>query len=602
MIKLKSKKEKEDKCMKVSDYIIDFLAKKNIDKVFSYIGKNAHLCDSIDKHNAIENVFTLHEQAAGFAAEAYARVTGKTGVASTTSGPGATNLVTAIGSCFFDSVPTMFITGQVNTYECQNASECEHNAPVRQIGFQETDIVSIVKPITKYAVLIDGLHNLRYELEKAYFLSQEGRKGPVLIDLPLNLTYRDYNPENEKSFYDSKTYKEACKEKNISDNTIEKALELIVNSRRPVILVGGGARMSDVESELMTLLNKTNIPVVYSLMGKDLIKVDYKYNLGFIGSYGNRYANLTLANSDLLIVLGSRLDARQTGRQLKTFAREAKIIQVDLDKHEIGRALKIDLPIYADVKNFINKLNTKNIYLNIEPWLKKVLSYKERYSPLYTIDKKEKIPNKIISHISRHLKADDIICIDVGIHQMWAAQSLEIRGEQRALFSGGMGAMGFALPAAIGSTLATGKRAIVIVGDGGFQINIQELEIVKRRRLPIKIFIMNNALLGMVSLMQNTHLDKNLIGTKDDYSVPNFKNIGNAYGIKSYEASHLQDIYDLIKMSLDNDNSEIIDIQLDECKDLLEPTIALGRPMEDMSPFLSETELKEQMVIKPLDK
>ncbi len=584
--------------MKVSDYIIEFLVEKKIDKAFHYIGKNAHLCDSIDKNKAIENVFTLHEQSAGFAAEAYARVTGKTGVASTTSGPGATNLVTAIGSCFFDSVPTMFITGQVNTYECKNASECENNAPVRQIGFQETDIVSIVKPITKHAVLIDDLRNLRYELEKAYFLSQEGRKGPVLIDLPLNLTYRDYSPETEKSFYDSETYKKASEEKYIGDDTIEKAVELIANSSRPVILIGGGARMSDVESELMTLLNKTNIPIVYSLMGKDLIKTDYKYNLGFIGSYGNRYANLTLANSDLLIVLGSRLDARQTGREITTFAREAKIIHVDLDEYEMGRRMKIDLLIHADVKNFINKLNTKNIDVKIESWLKKVLSYKERYSSLYTIDKKEKIPNKIIDHISKHLKTDDIICIDVGINQMWAAQSLEITGEQRALFSGGMGAMGFALPAAIGATLATGKRAIVIVGDGGFQINIQELEIIKRRQLPIKIFIMNNALLGMVSLMQNTHLDKNLIGTKDDYSVPNFKNIGNAYGIKSHEASSPQDIYELIKMSLDNDNSEIIDIQLDESKDLVEPTIAAGRSMEDMLPFLSRAELEEHMIVK----
>lgn len=586
--------------MKVSDYIIEFLVMHSIDKVFSYIGKNAHLCDSIDKNEAIENVFLLHEQAAGFAAEAYARVTGKTGVATTTSGPGATNLVTAIGSCFFDSIPTMFITGQVNTYECKNSSECIHNAPVRQIGFQETDIVSIVKPITKYAVLIDDIHNLRYELEKAYFLSQEGRKGPVLIDIPLNLTYKSFDPEIEKSFYDSEIYKESCEEKNITDGTIEKALELISNSQRPVILIGGGVRLSDAESELMILLNRTNIPIVYSLMGKDLIKTDYKYNLGFIGSYGNRYANLTLANADLLIVLGSRLDARQTGRNIATFAREAKIIHVDLDKYELGRRMDIDLLIHADVKTFINKLNAKDIYVNIDPWLQKILGYKEKYSSLVTIEKKEKIPNKIIAHISKQLKEDDIICIDVGIHQMWAAQSLEIRGEQRALFSGGMGAMGFALPAAIGATLGTGKRAIVIVGDGGFQINIQELEVVKRRNLPIKIFIMNNALLGMVSLMQRTHLDANLIGTEKDYSVPNFKNIGNAYGIKSHEASSLKDIYNLINKSLCNDNNEIIDIQLDESKDLVEPILSSDRPMEDMSPFLSRTELEEQMVIKLL--
>ena len=194
--------------MKASDYIIEFLVKHNIDKVFGYIGgNNAHIMDSIDKHKDIEMVNSIHEQGAGFAAEGYARATGKIGVATATSGPGATNLITPIASCFYDSVPAVFITGQVNTYECKNASECENNAPVRQIGFQETDIVNIAKPITKYAVLIDNIHKLRYELEKAVYLSEEGRKGPVLIDIPIDIQYKDIDFAVEKSFYDSELYK-----------------------------------------------------------------------------------------------------------------------------------------------------------------------------------------------------------------------------------------------------------------------------------------------------------------------------------------------------------------------------------------------------------
>lgn len=433
--------------MKVSDYIIEFLVKHNIDKVFGYIGgNNAHIMDSIDNHENIEMVNAIHEQGAGFAAEGYARATGKIGVATATSGPGATNLITPIASCFYDSVPAIFITGQVNTYECKNASECENNAPVRQIGFQETDIVSVVKPITKYAVLIDNIHDLKYELEKAVYLSEEGRKGPVLIDIPIDLQYKDINFDEEKSFYGSEIHKESPIEKDMDDE-IETIAKLINDAKRPVILVGGGARISDVELELNALLRKTNIPLVYTLMGKDIIKESYTYNLGFIGAYGNRCA----------------------------------------------------------------------------------------------------------------------------------------------------------LPTAIGAVLGSGKRAIVIVGDGGFQMNIQELEVIKRRKLPIKIFIMNNAFLGMVRQMQTEFLNKNYIGTQNDYSVPNFKHIGDAYDIKSHEVSNMDDIENIIKVSLENDECELIDIQLSESKHLVEPRLAGNRPMEDMSPFLDREEFKKQMVIKPLD-
>lgn len=588
--------------MKVTDFIVDFLVNNKIDKVFGYIGgNNAHILDSLDKHKDIEMVNAIHEQGAGFAAEGYARVTGRPGVATTTSGPGATNLVTPIASCFFDSVPAIFITGQVNTYECKYASGCEDNAPVRQIGFQETDIVSIIKPITKYAVLIDDIRDLRYELEKAYFLSQEGRKGPVLIDIPLNLQYIDFDPDNERTFYGSDIHKELIKEKNLDSVEITKIANIISNSKRPVILIGGGTRISGAEEELTVLLKKTNIPIVYSLMGKDLIKESYAYNLGFIGSYGNRYANMALANSDLLIVLGSRLDARQTGTQTNTFAREAKIIQVDMDEHELGRKIDVDFKIRSDIKSFLELLNQKKLKTDIKSWQEKVLHYKERFSSLYTIDNKEKIPNKIVSLISKYSKQNDIVCVDVGLHQMWVAQSLDVKDHQRVLFSGGLGAMGCALPTAIGATLGTGQRSIVIVGDGGFQMNIQELELLKRRDLPIKIFILNNAGLGMVMQMQNAYLNQNYMGTEKDYSVPDFKNIGLAYGIRSHEVSHLGEVENIIEQSLQTDDCEIINIQLSESKHLIEPGLVGNKPMEDMIPFLERDELNELMVIKPID-
>lgn len=589
-----NKYKKKDIHMKVSDYVIEFLAKKNIDKVFGYIGSNnAHLFDSIDKHEAMEIVNTRHEQGVGFAAEGYARVTGKTGVVTVTSGPGGTNLVTPIASCFLDSIPSMFIVGDINSFER------DKSRGMRQIGFQDVDIASIVEPITKHAVFIDDIHDLRYELEKAYYLTQEGRKGPVLICLPVNFQYQEnFDPDQEKSFYDSDEYITLQAKQKINEENIENVVAWINQYERPVILVGNGVNLANAESELNQLLEKSNIPVVYSLMGKDTVNSNYKYNLGFIGRFGNRYGNLTLANADLLIILGSRIDNSQTGRNLKSFARDAKVVQVDIDKHELGARIPIDLPILGDVKEFLKKLNTKNINANIEPWLLKVLSYKEKYPHQYEIDKTDKMGNQIISLISKYSKKDDIFSIDVGEHQMLAAQSLEVKEGQKVLFTGGLGSMGFALPAAIGATIGTGHRAIVIAGDGGIQMNIQELEVIYSRNLPIKIFIINNASLHMVSQMQNEFLEGKNIGTKEDYSAPDFKKVGEAYGIKSYQASEMNKIENIIKESMQNDDCEIIDIQLSGEAMTATPLLDYSRSFEDMSPYLGREELEEQMVIK----
>ena len=580
--------------MKVSDYIVNFLVENKIDKVFSYIGKNAHICDSIDKNSNIENIFTIHEQGCGFSADGYARVTGKTGVATVTSGPGATNLVTAIADCYFDSIPSIFIVGDVPPYECKQ------NRDIRQFGFQETDIVSICKPITKYATAIDSLDELRYKLEKGYFLSQNGRKGPIVISLPENLQFRtDFNPNENSSFFSSKEYKLLKQKIGIDiDKDIEKTIELINRAKRPLILVGGGVRLSNSVKELRELLAKTNIPIVYSLMGKDAISDEYKYNLGFIGNFGTRYANLTIANSDLLIVLGSRLDNLQTGRKIETFARDAKIIQVDIDRGELGIRMDIDLLINSDIKDFLSKLNRFNISPKIKSWQEKVLEYKRAYPINYTISGTKKIGNSLISQLSKELRDDDIICVDVGEHQMLVAQSLKVKDNQRVLFSGGFGAMGFALPSAIGATIATNRRAIVISGDGGFQMNIQELEIIKRRNLPIKIFIINNNSLHMVKLRQDTYLEGNSVGSKKDYSVPNFKKIGKAYGIDSYRVSNLKNIKKVFKNSLKNDKAQIIDIEISADMTTVEPRLDFNRAFEDMRPYLSRDDLKKQMLIE----
>lgn len=580
--------------IKISDYVIEFLLEKKINKVFGYIGGAvAHIYHSIDKYNEMEIINCIHEQGAGFAAEGYARVTGKSGVAFATSGPGATNLITPIGSCFFDSVPTMFITGQVNTYEYK------YDKAVRQIGFQETDIVSIIKPIVKYAVMIDNIENIRYELEKAYYLSQEGRKGPVLVDIPMNIQRTEVDINSLKSFFDSNEYLEFEIGEKEEDN-IQKVVNLLSISKRPIILIGGGVRLSDASEELLKYVEKYCIPVVYSLMGKDGISEDYKYNFGLIGSYGNRYGNLALANSDLIIVLGSRLDTRQTGTSLDTFAREAKIVQVDIDKNELGSKIKIDVEINSDVKNFINVLNEYEIKIDTNDWLGKLEEYKNKFSSTIGIDNNLKIPNYVVSIISKYLQDEDI-CVDVGQHQMWTAQSLNTKNSQRVLFSGGMGAMGFALPSAIGACIGSNKRTVVIAGDGGIQMNIQELEVIKRRQLPIKIFVLNNRNLGMVRQFQELYFDKKYLGTIDDYSVPNLVDIAKAYGIKSRKIIDIDTIESELKDVLSNNEPELINIELPVQMTTVEPKLIVNKPIEDMHPFISKEELKSLMIIKPLE-
>ena len=582
--------------MKVSDYIIEFLVQHNIEKVFGYIGgNNAHLLDSLDKHNSIEFVNARHEQGAGFEAEGYARVTGETGVATATSGPGGTNLITPIASCFLDSVPSLFIVGDINSFERDKSKG------MRQIGFQDIDIASIVEPITKYAVFVDDIHHLRYELEKAYYLTQEGRKGPSLICIPVNFQYQlDYNPEHESSFFDSVEYQSILEEEKIDINhkDINIAVSLIEQAQRPVILVGHGIKLSNAEAELYRLLEKTNIPVVHSLMGKDIVKSNYTYNLGFIGRWGNRYGNLALANADLIIALGSRIDPLQTGRSKDGFSKNVKIIQVDIDAHELEARIPIEVPILGNVKEFLTKLNKHNMHINIDTWHSKVLDYKKCYPHQYEIDKKDKMGNQIISYISECSREGDIFAVDVGEHQMLAAQALDVKERQKVLFTGGLGSMGFALPAAIGATLGSQERAIVISGDGGLQMNIQELEVIQHRNLPIKVFIINNASLHMVSLMQNGFLEGKHVGTKEDYSAPDFKKLGEAYGIKSYQASTMDEIKKIINNCMQNDAPEIIDIQISGEDMTVTPLLDYSRAFEDMSPYLDREELEEQMICK----
>lgn len=578
--------------MKLSDYVVDFLAANGIDHIFEVCGGAVtHLLDSLYGRKDIKVVSMHHEQAASFAAEAYSRTTRKLGVAMATSGPGATNLITGIGSCYFDSIPALFITGQVNTYEFK------FYRPVRQVGFQETDIVNIIKPITKYSVLVRNPDSIRYHLEKAAFLALSGRPGPVLVDIPMDVQRANINIGRLKGFKRPTPYKKP------NETSVARAAKLIKSAKRPVILAGGGIRLSGAQDQLSKLTGKCGIPVVTSLLGKDSFSNNGAGYMGMIGTYGNRYANLTVANADLVLALGTRLDTRQTGTLPATFAREAVIIHVDVDRHELNHKRKADLAINCDVGIFLELLNKqiKNFDKNrLTKWREVLSVYKKGFSEKHeTQDRIE--PSGFFDKLSKYLPDKAVISADIGQNQMWAAQSLEVSGKQRFLTQGGMGAMGSSLSFGIGAAFAApGALQIVITGDGGFQLNIQELQTAIEYNLPIKIIMLNNRCYGMVRQFQEQYFNSRLQSTVVGYSAPDFQKVVSAYGIRVEKLSDPLEIDPALKRMFDDRKAFFLEVEINGESKVL-PKLSINRPIEEQEPLLKKEELLSYMIVKSWD-
>ena len=579
--------------MKLSDYVIDFLKKEGARHVFEVCGGSiTHLLDSLYGRKDITAISMHHEQAAAFAAEAYSRIGGHIGVAMATSGPGATNLITGIGSAFFDSTPCLFLTGQVNTYEFK------FNKPVRQVGFQETDIVNIVKPIVKEAHLVADPNKIKYYLERAVYIAKSGRPGPVLLDIPMDIQRAEIIPKKLESF---KPHQAVFSR--ISKETINRIARLISASSRPIILVGGGVRISGAQSELLELIEKTHIPLVSSLMGLDIFPHDLPEFTGMIGTYGNRYANLAIANSDMVLSLGSRLDTRQTGTRPNTFARGAKIIQVDIDPRELNNKIKTDIAVCSDIKEFLMILN-KNIdrydKAKIRPWSKTIKHYKTKYPAYKMSTTADILPNFFMDRISDVLPDDTIICVDVGQHQMWAGQSLKTKQKQRFITEGGMASMGSSLAMAIGASFANPKKIItVITGDGGFQANIQELQTVFHHNLPIKIILLNNNGYGMIRQFQRQYFESRFQSTVLGYSQPDFQKVVAAHQIHAMRIEKKSQIEKAAKILFSDKKPMFLEVVIKE-DNLVIPKLSVNKPIEDQEPYLSRNELKSNMFIELL--
>lgn len=587
--------------MKLSDYVIEFIARQGVAHVFELIGGAiTHLVDSTVGRNDIRCVSVHHEQAGAFAAEAYARMNGTLGVAMATSGPGALNLLTGIGSCFFDSVPCLFVTGQVNTYEYK------FDRPVRQVGFQETDIVSVARPLTKYAVLVTDPRTIRYHLEKAVALARGGRPGPVLLDIPMDVQRAQIDPDALGGFFDSEECAALRQAAACSDQEqIGRAIALIAAARRPVLLAGGGIRASGAAEELRRFVGRTGIPVVVSLMGLDAIPHDDPAFCGMIGAYGDRYSNLAIANCDLLLVLGSRLDTRQTGTRPSTFARGAVKIQVDIDAAELGSKIPVDLAIRCDVGQFLASMGARvgnRATQDLMPWYAIIRGYRQRYPSLPPAAADGDIdPNRFMEVLSAQCGADDVICLDVGQNQMWAAQSFSVKEGQRLLTSGGMGSMGFAVPAALGAALvAPGRRVVVITGDGGLQINIQDLDTIVKLGLPVTVVVLNNGCLGMVRQFQDMYFGGRQQSTVIGYGCPDFVRIAEAYGLPGYAITTAGSAPEIIRRALSAAGPSLINVRLPRTSNV-NPKLEFNHPVEDMSPYLGRDTLAREMLIDLAD-
>lgn len=574
--------------MKASDYIIDSLYQKGVTHIFEIIGGMiTELIDSADRHEKIKLISMHHEQSAAFAAYSMGRVTGVPGVAMATSGPGAINLLTGIGSCYFDSVPAIFLTGQVNLHEQNNGRE------IRQLGFQETDVVSMARPITKAAWMIKDSEEIPHAIQEAFKISLSDRPGPVLLDIPMDTQRKSISPQVDSNQEgDSLEYFADLSELNYIFQAIQQA-------KNPLILVGGGIKSAQVINEFREFINIVKIPVVHSLMAVGVLPYDNIFRVGMIGTYGNRWANMALGKSDMILVLGSRLDIRQTGADVDFFKSGRKIIHVDCEKDEINNRINGCYPVVANLKAFMPSLlrAAKEFdFYQRDEWLQAIEEMRKEWPDVDEIKINSGInPIKFMHSLSKASKDAIGYVVDTGNHQMWAAQSLEINKDQQFISSGGMGAMGFSLPAAIGLSFTYPDHAVIQVsGDGGMQINIQELETISHHNLPIKMIVINNNSLGMVRQFQQSYYDERYASSIKGYSAPDFEKVAKAYGIGSLTIENESQIQEGISKLWENPQAPfLLDVRIDPTVNAY-PKIAFGHPITGMEPDVKPFDLGEK--------
>jgi len=573
---------------KVTDYIADVLEAERVPAVFELVGGMiTHLLDSIHLKNATPIISMKHEQSAAFAAEGCARMLGRPAVAMATSGPGATNLLTGIGSCYFDSTPAVFITGQVNTHEQKGSRN------VRQLGFQETDIVSMARPVTKQAWRIEHANQVAPVLREAFATATGGRPGPVLIDIPMDI-------QRARIDGSATAYAQPSLASGLSPQDALKIVQVLRTARKPMLLVGGGLRSANCVPLFQEFLRLAEVPVVHSLMAVDVLPYTHPLNVGLIGSYGNRWANLALSECDCLLVLGSRLDVRQTGANTKSFRGEKAFFHIDCEPGELNNRVENCEAFVSQLKPALENLVAAAKELrslssgDIELWRDHIERSKQQWPDTSELTIADGVnPNVFMHELSRSLPHVGAYVSDVGQHQMWAAQSLELGDGERFLTSGGMGSMGFALPAAIGAAVASSDDPIVVIaGDGGFQCNLQELETVSNMKLKMKIVIINNQAHGMVRQFQESYFDSRFQSTIWGYSAPDFAKVAEAYGIPSRTVRTHGEVTTALQWSSTvADGPSLLQVMVPQDANTY-PKLAFGYGLDSMEPFAKPLDME----------
>ena len=589
--------------MKLSDYVADFLARQGIRHVFAITGgASLHLIDSVSKHSKISYICPQHEQAGAMAADAYARVTGNLGAAMATSGPGATNMITGVCCAYFDSVPVIYITGQVATFRLKRGTG------VRQYGFQETDTVEMYRSITKYAVLVDDPQRIRYELEKAVHIARSDRPGPVLVDIPDNLQREQIDPQALEPFLQPQETKDLSR----LDHDVDQCLAMLRQAKRPVIILGWGIRLAKAVPEAVQFVNRLEFPVVPTWAVIDLLPSDHPLLVGAFGLHGTRYGNFTVQNADAVLAIGTRLDTHEAGSPLSSFAREAKRLVVDVDPCELRKfkrfGLDVDLPIEADAKDFLNNIlpKLKRVAMqDISAWRKRIAQWKEKYPicpPTY-YKEKEVNPYVFQKALSKQSPDDEIFIVDTGCAVAWMMQAFEFKAKQAVFSAFNNTPMGYALPGSIGACIALEKKQVTcIVGDGALQMNIQELATVIRHELPIKIFLINNHGYSMVQQTQETWLNGRYEATtvESGLAFPDFVKVADAYGYKTVTIHYNSELSEKIGEVYRSPGPVFCNVEINP-KHRVIPQCSYGRPIEDAEPLLERKEFLENMIVRPVD-
>ncbi len=589
---------------RVADLIPEILVKHGVDKVFLLSGGGMmHLLDGLARNNFIDIVCHHHEQSAGIAAEGYSRASGKIGVCYATSGPGATNIVTAVAGAWLDSIPMVFITGQSKVSQTIRGSKLDN---LRQYGTFEIDSVASMENITKFSYFLDNADDTQYIIEKAIDIATSSRPGPVLIEIPLDI---------QGALIDRtliRNYMPVANSIAPSYNELDFILRKWENAKRPLIIAGHGIRVSSSSDLLLSVAKNTYTPIVSTQLGKDIISYDNEFFVGHPGVKGDRSGNISIQNSDFILFIGTSIHVLNTGYELDKFAPNAYKIQVDCDRANFEREqVGVDKKVYADIQSFFKLIQKSIKYMSLDfysnkEWCRKIVSLKEKYSVLNENHKVE--PDRIniyhaLEAINEFSNDNDIVVTDAGSAFYTVGQSWKVKGNQRVLTSGGFGAMGWALPAATGAALSNCNSVSCITGDGSLQTNVHALSVISGNDLNIKIYILNNN--GYISIIntQNSYFNGNLAGVDNSSGVyfPDLKKLADSYKLSYYVAKSVDELENIVQKINMNSDPCIIDIRCNLHQEII-PTVSskklengemVSLPIDQMYPFLDSEELEE---------